>query len=128
MTDEQRKQLSRELDQEAERAAIRIRENFRATQPQPCTSFRYAGTAGWVAKLNEETNEVVQEAENYEMICKNAAAGTGDVLDAKDRLAEELTDVITVCVSWLDALGYDEEMRGELQRLVNEKNKKRGDF
>ena len=57
MTDEQRKQLSRELDQEAERAAIRIRENFRATQPQPCTSFRYAGTVEWIAKLVNEKNE-----------------------------------------------------------------------
>ena len=98
------------------------------TKPQPCTKFRDAKITAWIAKLSEETNEVVQEAENYEMICKNAAAGTGDVLDAKDRLAEELTDVITVCVSWLDALGYDEEMRGELQRRVNEKYKARGCF
>ncbi len=103
-------------------------QNIDMTKPQPCTKFRDAKITAWIAKLSEETNEVVQEAENYEMICKNAAAGTGDVLDAKARLAEELTDVITVCVSWLDALGYDEEMRGELQRLVNEKNKKRGYF
>ena len=96
------------------------------TKPQPCTRFRDAGTVEWIAKLMEETNEAIQEAENYEMICKNAAAGTGDVLDAKDRLAEELTDVITVCVSWLDALGYDEAKRGELNRRVNEKNEKRG--
>jgi len=98
------------------------------TKPQPCTKFCDAKITAWIAKLSEETNEVVQEAENYEMVCKNAAAGTGDVLDAKDRLAEELTDVITVCVSWLDALGYDEEMRGELHRYVNEKNKARGYF
>lgn len=98
------------------------------TKPQPCTRFRDAGTVEWIAKLMEETNEAIQEAENYEMICKNAAAGTGDVLDAKDRLAEELTDVITVCVSWLDALGYDEAKRGELNRRVNEKNEKRGYF
>lgn len=98
------------------------------TKPQPCTRFRDAGTVEWIAKLMEETNEAIQEAGNYEMICKNAAAGTGDVLDAKDRLAEELTDVITVCVSWLDALGYDEAKRGELNRRVNEKNEKRGYF
>lgn len=47
---------------------------------------------------------------------------------AKDRLAEELTDVITVCTSWLYALGYDEEQRGEVQRRVNEKNRERGYF
>lgn len=41
-------------------------------------------------------------------------------------LAEELTDVITVCASYLHALGYDEEARGEIQRKVNEKNARRG--
>ena len=111
MTDEQRKQLSRELDQEAERAAIRIRENFRATQPQPCTSFRYAGTAGWVAKLNEEVYEAMLESAYVERLA--AEADDDDVAC----LAEELTDVITVCVSWLNALGYDETMRGELHRM-----------
>ena len=123
----------RELEEENKRlkGLLEECENKREpdmTKPQACTKFRDAKITAWIAKLSEETHEVVQEAENYEMICKNAAAGTGDVLDAKDRLAEELTDVITVCVLWLDALGYDEEMRGELQRLVNEKNKKRGYF
>ena len=47
---------------------------------------------------------------------------------ARKRLAEELTDVIHVCVSWLDAEGWDEEARGELHRYVNEKNKARGYF
>ena len=41
---------------------------------------------------------------------------------------EEQADVITVCTSWLDALGYDEESRGKLQERVNEKNRRRGDF
>nr|DAS84385.1 MAG TPA: NTP-PPase-like protein [Caudoviricetes sp.] len=123
----------RELEEENKRlkGLLEECENKREpdmTKPQPCTKFRDAKITAWIAKLSEETNEVVQEAENYEMICKNAAAGTGDVLDAKDRLAEELTDVITVCVSWLDALGYDEEMRGELQRRVNEKNCEQGYF
>ena len=44
------------------------------------------------------------------------------------RIAEELTDVITVCVSWLDTLGYDETARERLQAQVNEKNKARGYF
>lgn len=78
------------------------------TKPQPCTKFRHADTVEWIAKLNEETNEAIQ--------------------DARKRLALELTDVIHVCVSWLDAEGWDEEARGELHRRVNEKNKKRGFF
>lgn len=38
----------------------------------------------------------------------------------------EITDVITLCTSWLDALGCDEEERDEWQRRVNEKNRMRG--
>ena len=92
------------------------------TKPQPCTSFRYAGTAGWVAKLNEKVYEAMLESAYVERLA--AEADDDDVAC----LAEELTDVITVCVSWLNALGYDEYMRGELHRHVNEKNKARGYF
>ena len=42
------------------------------------------------------------------------------------RHTEELIDIITVCTSYLEALGFDEEARGELFRQVNEKNRKRG--
>ena len=101
-------------------------QNNDMTKPQPCTKFRNAGTVEWIAKLSEETNEVVQEAKDMDecvLLEERLSAA-----HAKDRLAEELTDVITVCVSWLDALGYDENARGEVQRRVNEKNKKRGDF
>ena len=98
-------------------------------KPQPCTRFRNAGTVEWIAKLMEETNEVVQEA----TFLKEDADEDGMVdhdtyglVDVKERLAMELTDVITVCTSWLDALGYDEEARAETQERVNEKNKARG--
>lgn len=46
----------------------------------------------------------------------------------EEALAEKLTEIITVCTSWIDALGYDEAKRGELQRRVNEKNRERGYF
>ena len=133
MTDEQRKQLSIELDQEAERAALRIRENFRATQPQPCTRFRNAGTVEWIAKLMEETNEAVQEAYTVSQLRQSNKKFPCEAMNevvqcARERLAMELTDVIHVCVSWLNAEGWDEEARGELHRRVNEKNKKRGYF
>ena len=133
MTNEQREQLRIELEQEATRAALRIRENFRATQPQPCTRFRNAGTVEWIAKLNEETNEAIQEAyiiwqheqSNKKFPCK---AMNEVIRDARERLALELTDVIHVCVSWLDAEGWDEALRGDLHRRVNEKYKVRGHF
>ena len=92
------------------------------TKPQPCTVFANVGTVDWVAKLNEEVYEVMLESAYVERLA--------DVADDDDveRLAEELTDVITVCVSWLHALGYDEQMRGEMQQFVNENNKARGYF
>ena len=103
------------------------------TKPQPCTRFRDAGTVEWIAKLNEETNEAIQEAyiiwqheqSNKEFPCE---AMNEVIRDARERLAMELTDVIHVCVSWLDAEGWDEEARGELHRRVNEKNRERGYF
>ena len=75
-------------------------------------------------KLSEEASEVSHEA--AEFFCLRCEKR--DEMAVRERLAEELTDVITVCVSWLDALGYDEAARGELQRIVNEKNKERGYF
>lgn len=92
------------------------------TKPQLCTKFRNAGIVDWAAKLNKEVYEVIRGAAYIERLADEADD------DDVERLAEELTNVITVCTSWLDALGYDEEKRGELQRLVNEKNKKRGYF
>lgn len=103
------------------------------TKPQPCTKFCDAGTVEWIAKLNEETNEAIQEAyiiwqheqSNKEFPCE---AMNEVIREARKRLALELTDVIHVCVSWLNAEGWDEAARGELHRLVNEKNEKRGYF
>lgn len=40
----------------------------------------------------------------------------------------EIADVITVCISYLNAIGYNEEGRSEIFRRVNEKNEKRGYF
>ena len=103
------------------------------TKPQPCTKFRDADTVEWIAKLVEETNEVIQEAyivsqheqSNKKFPCE---AMNEVIMEARKRLAMELTDVIHVCVSWLDAEGWDEAARGELHRRVNEKNRERGYF
>lgn len=103
------------------------------TKPQPCTRYRDATQIEWIAKLDEETDEVIQDtmiiSQLQQTNNKAPCEAMNEVLqNARKRLAEELTDVITVCVSWLDADGWDEEARGELQREVNEKNKKRGYF
>ena len=100
------------------------------TKPQPCTKLEDAVTVKWVAKLLEETNEVIQETPEYRTLFENGYSREypDRAKAAKDRIALELTDVIHVCVSWLNAMGYDEEARGELHRRVNEKNRERGHF
>ena len=104
-------------------------QNIDMTKPQPCTKFLGAQTAEWIAKLSEETNEVIQEASEFWDLDEHRGCLDPEAVAATaDRLVLELTDVITVCVSWLDALGYDEKARGVVQWRVNEKNKKRGYF
>ena len=79
----------------------------------------------------DETNDVIHEAyivsqheqSNKEFPCE---AMNEVIQGARERLALELTDVIHVCISWLDAEGWDEEARGDLHRRVNEKNRERG--
>jgi len=99
------------------------------TKPQPCTKYRDAVPLEWVAKLVEETHEVVQEAQIVAQLEKADEEALSTVLwEARKRLAMELTDVKTLCESWLYAEGWDEEERDELQREVNEKNKAREYF
>ena len=99
------------------------------TRPQPCTKYRDAERMEWIAKLVEETHEVVQEAQIVAQLEKADEEALSTVLwEARKRLAMELTDVKTLCESWLYAEGWDEEERGEFQREVNEKNRERGYF
>lgn len=95
-------------------------------KPQPCTKFANAAVEEWVAKLNEEMYGVMREAAYIERLADEA--DDEDKLYLATCLAIELTDVIHVCVSWLDAIGYNEEERGDLHWLVNGKNKARGYF
>jgi len=100
------------------------------TKPQPSSEFCYLKTLDWVVELSKKTNEVVQEAGYLGGLVDDFFIETDieDVGVTEKRLALKLTEVITVCTSWLHALGYDEYLRGELQRLVNEKNRERGYF
>ena len=118
------KQQERIEELQAELAKI----GLTVTKPIPCGKFRGAPTPAWVAKLNEEVHEVIEEAKYLENFKANHYAETDieEVGVTEKRLAMELTDVITVCVSWLDTLGYDEAARERLQERVNEKNRKRG--
>ena len=117
---------------EAENEELR-RENKRipgeVIKPQPCTKFRDAERMAWIAKLVEETHEVVQEVQIVAQLEKADEEALSTVLwEARKRLAMELTDVKTLCESWLYAEGWGEEERDEFQKIVNEKNKERGYF
>ena len=67
-------------------------------------------------KLQEEIFEVMEAIVD----------GKDDIDD--DNVAEEIADIITVCISYLNAIGYDEEKRSEIFAKVNAKNEKRGYF
>ena len=63
----------------------------------------------WFAKIIEETHEAMT-AEN------------------RGHLAEELCDIITVCTSFLESLGYDRDTRANMFLNINAKNARRGYF
>lgn len=90
------------------------------TRPQPCNMFDVADAEAWGKELGKHMYEVIKD-----VIYMDQFFDCIERADEED-LAEKLTDVITVCTSWIDALGYDEVKRGELQERVNEKNKARG--
>ena len=70
-------------------------------------------------KLQEEIFEVMEAQAYFDYESTTAA---------EEDVAEEIADIITVCISYLNANGYDEEKRSELFAKVNEKNEKRGYF
>ena len=64
-------------------------------------------------KLQEEIFETIEKAM---------------FVDGDEYISEEIADVITVCISYLNAIGYNEKARSEIFAKVNEKNEKRGYF
>ena len=73
----------------------------------------------WYLKLLEKILEVMKAVRKEE---------TSLNYDYEDDVAEEIADIITVCISQLEALGYGEKARSEIFARVNEKNEKRGYF
>ena len=71
----------------------------------------------WFQKLNEELDEV-----------KIAVVNRADNLGSAAEIAEELQDLITVCTSMQEWLGFNDVQRGFLAKEINEKNCKRGYF
>lgn len=96
------------------------------TKPQPCVRyleqhFNKDKSLYLVGRCLAQVDQERKECLEALVIC---FADRGD--EAKEHLAEELTDVKTAATTALHVLGYDEEARGKLQARVNEKNRKRG--
>jgi NTP pyrophosphatase (non-canonical NTP hydrolase) len=83
---------------------------------------------GWLAKLKEEVSEVEAEVDKVGNITPPDLMLRTNTQkeEMSDDLSEELTDVITVCASTLNWLGWTIYGRAQLQKKVNEKNRKRG--
>ena len=90
------------------------------TRPQPCDMFDVVDGEAWAKELGKHMYDVIKDVIYMDQFF--------DCIERADEeaLAEKLTDIITVCTSWIDALGYDEVKRGKLQERVNEKNLRRG--
>ena len=82
----------------------------------------------WYLKLQEEIFEVMDNVQIFNQFCVEYGENDKSSINAKNMTAEKIADIITVCISWLESLGYDEEKRSELFASVNEKNEKRGYF
>lgn len=96
------------------------------TRPQPCVRYlkQHFNKDKSLYLVGRCLAQVDQERkECLEALVTCFADGESE---AKEHLAEELTDVKTAVTTALHVLGYDEEARGKLQERVNEKNRKRG--
>ena len=96
------------------------------TRPQPCVRYlkQHFNKDKSLYLVGRCLAQVDQERkECLEALVTCFADGEAE---AKEQLAEELTDVKTAATTALHVLGYDEEARGKLQERVNEKNLMRG--
>ena len=76
----------------------------------------------WFNQLNEELDEIKEAA----FIVDTSVCAEYELQQRINALAEELQDLITVCTSMLQWLGFDEYKRNELAMQVNVKNRNRG--
>lgn len=76
------------------------------------------------AKIVEETAEAMRDLAKMEA---RIAMGDGATAERyRQATGMELTDIITACTTLLSTLGFDLTDTAVLQRMVNEKNRKRG--
>lgn len=93
--------------------------------PRPCNGPLYTHWSpdDFMDKVDEEYRELVEAFETYLGCSRMSETYPREELEEfKYRAAIEATDLITAVTSFLEALGYDERARQELQRAINESN------
>lgn len=101
-------------------------------RPLPCVrdehgEIREQTVKQLFSKINEELDEL-KAAVLREVTTRNNLDDLADGVDddTDTDIAEEAADTITAITTMLEALGINEEMRDEAQRMVNAKNRERG--
>lgn len=101
--------------------------------PHPCNGEMYkdCGPFGFLCKIAEEYNEVVQASLEYKKEYKAKYYPADDessfcrIKDAETHLAMECTDLIVAVTSYMEKLGFDEKARQQYMRQVNWSNSQR---
>ena len=103
-----------------------IIEAVEAINSLPIPIQNYKGKSVWDYSNKDWLMEIIDKAIE--------AYGSRNYFDVNSELhdcngfIEEVTELITFCVSWLEATGYAETTRQKYQRIVNEHNKRDGCF
>jgi len=127
---EQNKQLVAAHD-----VLLDLLETLKAGLPNPCDNDGKVDVLGytlndWLGKISEEVSEIKLEVNKlgcgFDLRKYEDAINSGEDTKAINRLGEEITDLSTVCASFLNWLGWTIYGRAQLQKKVNEKNRKRG--
>lgn len=87
--------------------------------PHPCDGPLYEKWTDddYLMKVVEEVNEMVEAHGDLKR-----AKSSDSIVDCKDHLYQECTDVITAVTGFMDKLGCDEDHRQMYQKLINHSN------
>ena len=106
--------------------------NITPACPVPCKKFMGESLFEMLWDIREELEEVRDAAVKYKRIYGYTPLPGEEIeaakalVETREHLAEELTDVITACTTMLARIGYNRRKRRLMQRYVNDKNRKRG--
>ena len=97
-------------------------QNIDMTKPQPCNMFDVADGEAWAKELGKLMYDVVSDVIYMDQFF--------DCIERADEeaLAEKLTEIIKVCTSWIDALGYDAAKRSSISPALGQRSRMHGNM